>query len=328
MTTEVAIIGAGPIGLAVGAELKRRGRRVLILEKGPIGRTIHWYPRGMRFNSSAANLELLRLPVPSTDGEKPTREEYLAYLRDFVRYHELSVRTYEEVLSISGERGNFEIGTRRKNGDENLYRAARVVLAIGSNDRPRLLGIPGENLPHVSHYLTDPHDYHGQRVVIVGGRNSAAEAAIRLTSVGARVTMVHRREEFDVDRMKYWIAPEFLGMISRGRIETVMGATVTKIDQHALHADRADGTPLRIEADFVLLLVGYIPDYTLIDQLDIATHHEQREPVVDPQTLETNRPGVFCAGTIVAGDQNPYRVFIENALHHPQTIADTLDRES
>ncbi|MBX9654416.1 FAD-dependent oxidoreductase [bacterium] len=327
MTFDVGIVGAGPIGLATAAELLRRGRSVVIFDKGPIGRTIGWYPRGMRFNSSAGNLALLKMPVPAADGDKPTREEYLAYLRGFVRYFGIEVNTYEEVLRIDGDRGAFTLHTRKKSGINGSYQCRRVVLAVGSNEFARHLGIPGEDLPHVSHYFTDPHTYHGQRVVIVGGRNSAAEAAIRLTHLGAIVTLVHRRAEIDTSHFKYWIGPELIGMISRGRITANLDACVSRIDSQRVYFQRGDGTEGSVDCDFVLLLVGYVPDYRLIDQLGLDTQGEQRAPVFDADTLETTRPGVFCVGTIIAGDQNPYRVFIENALHHPKLVADTLDRE-
>ena len=327
MTWDVGIVGAGPIGLATAAELLRRGRSVVIFDKGPIGRTIGWYPRGMRFNSSASNLELLEMPVPAADGDKPTREEYLAYLRGFVRYFGVEANTYEEVLRIAGDKGNFVIHTRKQTGKESAYDCRRVVLAIGSNEFPRQLDLPGEDLPHVSHYFIDPHTYHGQRVVIVGGRNSAAEAAIRLTHLGAKVTLVHRRPEIDTSHFKYWIGPELMGMISRGRITAHLDARVSKIDREAVTFVRSDGSEGKVECDFVLLLVGYIPDYRLVDQLGLATQGEQRAPIFNADTLESSRAGIFCAGTIVAGDQNPYRVFIENALHHPKLIADAIDAE-
>lgn len=323
MHADVAIIGAGPIGLACAAELKRRGRNALIFDKGNIGRTISWFPRGMRFNSSQENLELLGLPLRSTEGEKPTREDYLAYLRDFVRHYGLDVHTYEEVLSVEGRKGDFRLHTRKKTGAESDYRADRVVLAIGGTEFPRQIHVPGEDLPHVSHYFRDPHDYACQRVVIVGGKNSAAEAALRLTHMGAKVTMVHRRPEIDFEALKYWIGPELRGMIRSGRVQTRLGCCVTRIEPDAISLRNDEGDE-RLECDFVLLLVGYVPDYRLIDMLGIHTEGPQRQPVVNPETLETNRPGVHCAGTIVAGIQNPYRVFIENALDHPQKIADAM----
>lgn len=324
MHADVAIIGAGPIGLACAAELQRGGRRVLNFDKGPIGRTIAWFPRGMRFNSSQENLELLGLPLRSTEGEKPTREDYLAYLLDFVRYHSLNVNTYEEVLSVEGQKDDFRLHTRKKTGAEADYRVKRLIVAIGGTELPRRIGVPGEDLPHVSHYFRDPHDYACQRVAIVGGKNSAAEAALRLTHMGAKVTLIHRQAEIDFDSLKYWIGPELRGLIRAGRVATRLGACVTRIEPDAIFLRDEANVESRLECDFVLLLVGYVPDYRLIDMLGIQTDGEQRQPVVDPITLETNRPGVFCAGTIVAGIQRPYRVFIENALDHPKKIADAM----
>lgn len=323
---EVAIVGAGPMGLAIAAELQSRGISLLHFEKGCIARTIDWFPHGMRFYSSARCLELGGFPL-TTDGEKPTREDYLAYLRAFVRHHRLVVRTYEAVVGIAGCKDAFRLTTQLRDGRVGLYAAKRIVLAIGTTESPRRLGVPGEDLPHVSHYFDDPHRYFGHRVVIVGARNSACDAAILLHRVGADVILVHRGPEIESRHLKYWVFPEITGLIRRNAIAAHFDAQLTEIDANGVICRSKSGALQRIDCDFVLPLIGYEPDYSLIDALEIPTHNEQREPMIDHATFETSVRGVYCCGTIVAGNQNPYRVFVENAHHHPPSIADAICAE-
>ncbi|QDU59669.1 Ferredoxin--NADP reductase [Planctomycetes bacterium Pan216] len=322
MQFDVAIVGAGPLGLLTALEVKRKGLSFIQFDKGCIGRTIEWFPRGMQFYSSSRNLELAGFCLQSR-GPKPTREEYLSYLRAFVRYHELEIHDYHAVERIEGAKGDFTLHTTNR-GKASAHRARAVVLATGSTEVPRRLGVPGEDLPHVSAFYRDPHPYFGQRVVIVGARNSACDAAIQLTHLGAMVTMVHRREEIQTRYLKYWIHPELTGMIRRGRIATRLGAKVTRIEPDFVEIESKSGERGQIEADFVLKLIGYEPDRGLIEQLGLETESDRRQPKVDPQTFESSVPGIHCAGTIVGGAQNPYRVFIENALHHGAAIANYL----
>lgn len=324
MISDVAVVGAGPIGLATAAELKRRGFRVVQFDKGCIGKTVEWFPKGMRFYSSPKFLELLDFPL-SHSGEKPTREEYLAYLRAFTRFYDLHVHTYETVVTVSGSQGDFKLMTAKRAGGSGEYRSRYLVLAIGSNEFPRRLGIPGEHLPHVSHYFEDVHRYFGQRVVVVGARNSACDAAILLTRIGAQVTLVHRGEQINPDHLKYWVYPEITGMIKKEQVVARFQSTIQRIDEQAVEVKTPAGVE-RIFADFVLLLVGYEPDYRLVEQLGVEVDGPTRQPRLREETFESNVPGVYFTGTIVAGDQNPYRVFIENAQHHPKVVADAIEK--
>lgn len=322
---DVAIVGAGPLGLATAAELQRRQLRIVQFEKNCLAHTIQWFPLGMRFYSSPQHLELLDFPL-STQGEKPTREEYLAYLRAFTRYHRLQVRTYESVTRIEAAGGEFQLESEQR-GQSARFRAQRVVLAIGSTAVPRQLGIPGEDLPHVAHYFVDPHTYYGQRVLIVGARNSACDAAIQLARLGCAVTLVHRRPEIETRFLKYWLHPELMGLIRAKAIATRLQAIPEVIDAQGMTIRHlGSGEREYLPCDFILLMVGYEPDFTLIDQLGLETEGPQRVPVVHEQTLESSVPGVYCCGTIVAGNQNPYRIFIENAQSHPLRVADAIER--
>lgn len=327
MNCEVAVIGAGPMGLAAAAELNRRGLATVVFEKGCLANSIDWFPLGMRFYSSAKNLELLGFPIP-TSGEKPTREDYLAYLRGFVRYHRIDVRTYENVEQITGSFGDFRLHTRQLAGSTAEHAARTVVLAIGSTEFPRQLGVPGEDLPHVFHLYKDLHRYFGQRVVVVGGRNSACDAAIALAHIGAKVTIVHRKPHIEPRQLKYWVHPEITGMLRRNVIAGKFSRLVASIDPAGVvlrSTDDPDSTE-RVECDFVLILIGFDPDYRLLEQLNLKLTGESREPKVNEETFETSAPGVYACGTIVAGNQDPYRVFIENAHHHPIRIADAIEK--
>lgn len=326
MISDVAIVGAGPIGLATAAELKKRGLSVIQFDKGCIGKTVEWFPHGMRFYSSPKFLELLDFPL-SHGGEKPTREEYLAYLRAFAQFHDLYVHTYETVTKVEGSKGNFTLSTVKRTGGTQQYQARHLVMAIGTNEFPRRLGIPGEDLPHVSHYFNDVHRYFGHRVVVVGARNSACDAAILLTRIGAKVTLIHRGKEIDPNYLKYWIYPEITGMIKKEAIDARFEHIVQKIDERGVEVRSPVGVD-HIPADFVLLLVGYQPDYSLLEQLGVELCGSTKEPRISEETFESNVPGVYFTGTIIAGDQNPYRVFIENAQHHPKIVADAIVKAS
>jgi thioredoxin reductase (NADPH) len=318
-----AIIGAGPIGLEVAWALTREGIEPLHLDAGQIGSTINWWAPGTRFFSSPERIAICGVPLVTPTQDKATREEYLAYLRGVAAQFDLKVRAFERVTAI--ERG-FRIGTETVGGPRE-YDASHVIVAIGDMHRPRLLQIPGEDLPHVSHYLKDPHLYFRRRVLIVGGKNSAVEAAIRLYRVGAQVTLSYRRAAFEETRIKYWLLPEIKGLIKAGHIRfepltrpiaiTGAGATLAKMSENG---DPLDST-VEVPADDVLLLTGYEMDGGLLARAGVELTGPQRAPVFDPRTMETNVPGLYVAGTATAGTQQRFRVFIENCHDHGPRIA-------
>ncbi len=320
---DVAIIGAGPIGIEVYVALKREGLGVLHFDAGAIGATMGWWAPGTRFFSSPERIAIAGVPLTTPHQDKATREEYLEYLRGVVAQFGLSVKTFERVDRVepSGQRG-FTIRTRSAAGDRE-HRTSRVVAAIGDMHRPRMLHVPGEDLPHVSHYLQDPHRYFGRRVLIVGGKNSAVEAAIRLWRVGADVSISYRREEFDPERIKYWLLPEIKGLIKSGKVAFHPRTVPVEITPRAvtLRAPDAPGPRLEVAADDALLLTGYEMDGSLLEGAGVELVGDQRVPRFDPRTMETNVPGLYVAGTATAGTQKRFRVFIENCHDHAERIA-------
>ncbi len=328
---DVAIIGAGPIGLELAVALKQAGIDYVQFDAGQIGTTIAWYPMQMLFHSSSDRLGLAGVPIQTSTQQKITREEYLAYLRALVVQFGLQIRSYERVENASRlADGTFELRTRAVDG-EHLYRIGHVVLAIGAFHAPRLLDIPGEELPHVSHYFHDPHTYFGKRLLIVGGRNSSVEAAVRCHRAGADVTLSYRREDFDPKVVKFWLLPEVRALIRDGGIRYLPHTTPVLIGNGTTLLAPTDGRgaaipdaqPIEIAADFVLLLTGYRQDSLLFDQLGVALHGDDRQPVYDPETMETNVPGVFVAGTAVAGTPpRKVTVIVETChVHVPRIVA-------
>ncbi len=198
---DAAVIGAGPIGLEMAAGLKSAGLSFVQIERGVLGETIFHYPPNTRFFSSPERIAIAGVPLITLDQSKATREEYLAYLRAVVTQLGLAPRLCENLDAVEKQQEGFLLRTSHTlSGAKSEYRARNLILATGDMHRPRLIGAPGEDLPHVSHFLADPHIYFQQRVLIVGGRNSAAEAAIRLYRAGARVTLSCRNAELPESR--------------------------------------------------------------------------------------------------------------------------------
>lgn len=341
MHTDVAIIGAGPIGIELACALRREGVDYLHFEEKQIGATLMWWAPGTRFFSSPERLEIAGIPLVSLDQSKATREEYLAYLRQVTLANHLDIRRFTRIERIepagragAGAAGGYTLTTRRLGATAvERIQARRVVLAIGNMHAPRLIGVPGEtDRPDVSHYLDDPHTYFGRRLLIVGGKNSAVEAAIRCYRAGAHVTMSYRQAEFDRDRIKYWLLPELEWLISKGRIGFLPqtcpiafedGATILQpLDEEGAPVPGAG--PIRHTCDFTLLLTGYIQDQSLFDQLNLERMGDERKPKVDPATMEASSPGVYVAGTAAGGSQRRARVFIETSHVHVDRIAAAL----
>ena len=325
-STHIAIIGAGPIGLEVAAGLKRAGISYLQFEAGQVGATMGWWAPGTRFFSSPERIAIAGVPLALPHEEKATREEYLAYLRGVVRQLGLEIQRGERVTAIEprGAGKGFLLRTKTT-GAERLYGAERVVAAIGDLHRPRRVGIPGEDLPHVSHYFREPHEYFGRRVLIVGGRNSAVEAAIRSWRAGAHVTISHRRAEFDQDRIKYWLLPEIKHLVKSGQISHCPLTVPRGISPTAVTLVPAGGgETFEVGADCVLLLTGYEMDGSLLEAAGVELVGEQRAPKLEPATMETNVPGLFVAGTAAAGTQVRFKLFIENCHVHAERIVAAL----
>lgn len=322
----VLIVGAGPIGIELAVALKRRGIPYEHVDAAQVGSTIAWYAPQTHFFSSPERIAIAGVPLQTVDQTKATREEYLSYLRAVVQQFDLAIETSQRVTSIRRRAaGGFEVVTSGRGG-ESVRQARNVILAIGDMHRPHRLGIPGEELPHVSHYFADPHNYFRRQVVVVGGRNSAVEAAIRCVRVGAWVTLSYRAAELPSSHIKFWLYPEIMAMIRDGRITFLPSTTVSSIDEEAVTLEPGGQ---RLEAEFVLLLTGYEQDTSLFESAGITLVGPERRPRFDEQTMETDVPGVYVAGTAAAGTQvSGTKEFIETSHVHVARIVAALAGET
>ena len=312
LNTGVVIIGAGPIGLEMAVALKQAGVDYLHFDAKQIGYTISWFAPQTRFFSSNERIAIAGIPLITADQMKATREEYLAYLRRVVIQYDLHVNTYEPITSIERTAdGSFTLQT----GKGRTVRCQRLILATGGTDHPRRLNIPGESLPHVDHYFKDPHDYFRKRVLIIGGKNSAVESALRCYHAGAQVALSYRRGMLPEKSIKYWLWPEINGLIEAGRIEAHFNSVPIAITPTHVTLKQQD-RDVTVQADFVLSLIGYEQDTTLFKKAGLQLEGSCQMPRFDPQTMETTIPNLYVAGTCVGGTQDKYQVFIENCHVH------------
>lgn len=331
-STDVAIIGAGPLGIELAVAIKRAGISYIHFEAKQIGQTMSWWPAQTRWFSSNERIAIAGVPLQTPDQLKCTREQYLAYLRSVVQQFDLQINSYEPVVAIEKASDDFLLRTKPAGGSRE-YRAKHVVLVTGGTASARRLNVPGEDLPHVSHYFEDPHKYFRRRVLIVGGKNSAVEAAIRCQLAGAQVTLSYRREEFNAKSIKYWLYPEIMSLIRSGQIRAHFNTVVTNIDSAAVELAAVDNASslfarapsrFKVPADFVLLLTGYIADMSLARLAGVTLTAESEIPTYDERTMQTNVPGLYIAGTAVAGTQDRYKVFLENCHIHVDRIVASL----
>ncbi len=321
MTTyDMICVGAGPTGLACAMEAKRAGMRALVIDKGCLCNSIYHYPVNMVFFTTPELLEIGDLPMVC-GGEKPTRTEALKYYRKGTEHYALELRLFERVLRVDGHDGAFTVVTQTENGAEERYEAKKVVVATGYYDLPNEMGVPGEHLPHVSHYYTEPHEYWNQDVVVIGGKNSAVEAALDLWRNGARVTLVVRGKELGTS-IKYWVKPDIENRIKAGQIAAVFQARVKEIVRDGAMVENGGGARL-VGGKQVFALTGYHPDYEFIESLGVRLDAESRRPELDPKTLESNVKGIYLAGVVVAG-KNTNEIFIENGRFHGKQIVEGL----
>lgn len=314
----IVIVGAGPAGIAVAATLQEAGYTVTVYDKGALAQAVTQWPYYMEFFSTAANVELPGFPLVLTH-EKPTREEYLNYLRRYVVEKNIRVVTGHTVESIrrTAEPQGFTITGQDEWGKPFSTDARYVVVATGAYEIPKYLNVPGEDLHKVSHYYTEVHPYVGKKVIVVGGRNGAAEAALLLFRAGAEVTMVYRGEQFLP--LKWWLQPDLENRIASNEIRACMGATICEIRPHEVDIRYGDGRTETIANDFVLAMTGYRPETTLLSDAGVNVDPETNRPYINPETLETNVPGLFVAGVIAAGDISN-EIFIENSRTHGYNI--------
>jgi thioredoxin reductase (NADPH) len=349
---DVVVIGAGPSGLASAIEVQRAGLTALTVDKGCLVNSLFHYPANMTFFTTPELLEIGDIPFPSAH-VKPTREEALEYYRKVAAHYALPVRQYERVERITGKDGGFAVQTIETTGASagpaedadlartgllrqlgrsplpdgerrHLYRARKLVVATGYYDLPNLMNIPGEDLPKVFHYYREPHPYFDRDVVVIGGKNSAAIAALELWRHGARVTLVHRGPGIH-HHVKYWIKPDIENRIKNGEIQAYFSTQVREITPRTVVLQTPAGE-LTLKNDFVFALTGYHPDYGFLRGLGVELSADECRPVANPETLESNVPGIYVAGVIVAGSRTN-EIFIENGRFHGQRIAADLKKK-
>jgi len=316
---DLLIVGGGPCGLATAIAAQRAGLRPLVLDAAVVCSTIAQYPTYVSFFSTAEKLSLGGVPfVVAT--EKPTRRDALAYYREIVRHFAIPVRQYERVTRIVGSSGEFVVHSRTASAEQQTTTKA-VVVATGFFGSPNRLRVPGEELPHVTHVYREGHEAFLQDVLVVGGGNSAAEAALDLWRSGARVTLAHFGPAFD-KRIKPWVLPDFENRVKEGSIAARWNSRVVGIESDAVTLD-SEGTRSRVPATRVYVMTGFAPDTTLLREAGVPIDAATGIPAHAPATLETSVPGIFIAGVVVAGfDAN--KVFIENGRYHGEKIVARL----
>jgi thioredoxin reductase (NADPH) len=315
---EVIIIGAGPCGLSAAIELNRLGMNPLVIEKQCVAHSIYLYPTYMQFFSTPELLEIGGIPF-TTPNEKPSRLEALHYYRNAALRSELRIKPYHTVTRIEKlSEHHFELSLTDQYGHESVVSSRHVVVATGYFDHPNLLGIPGEEMSKVTHYYREAHPYSGTKTTIIGGNNSAIDAAMDLLRAGADVTVVYRGDSYSPN-IKPWVLPVFEGMVNKGRIKMLFNSQVVSIGQHTVTI-QGEGAPYELENDFVLALTGFRPDRTLLLEAGALMNEASTAPIHDPETMETTVPGLFIAGVAASGS-NANEVFIETGRLHGGLIA-------
>ncbi|MFW5761806.1 MAG: YpdA family putative bacillithiol disulfide reductase [Cyclobacteriaceae bacterium] len=310
---DLIIVGGGPCGLACAIEAEKHNLSYLVIEKGGITESIRRYPVNMVFFSTSENIEIGKVPFVSM-GMRPNRIEALKYYRKVTDFYDLKLKLFTTVENIEKRADKFVLITNK--GD---YEAAKVVLATGYYDIPRYLNIPGENLPHVSHYYDEAYQYTRSKVLVVGGANSAIESALDLYRNGAEVTLVHMFDELD-HRAKYWIVPDLINRIKKDEVKAYFKTVVTEIKEGLVKIKNLETEKEEeIEIDFVFLMTGYRPDADFLQKVGIKLNGEFLIPETDPETYESNVEGIYLAGSIIGGEETA-KIFIENGREHGKVI--------
>lgn len=323
---ELAVVGAGPCGIAVGAAAREAGVEAVLFDKGCITQSILGYPYYMTFFSTAEKLEVGGVPFTIPDS-KPTRREALAYYRRVARHHDLDVRQYEEVVEVSGSEGAFRLRTRRADGSERTLEAAAVCVATGGFHEPNWLDVPGEDLAKVVHYYREPYPFHDQDVLVVGAGNSAVESALEMWRNGSRVSMVHFLDTIDRG-VKPWVVPDITNRLEKGQIPVFWRHRVAEVRPGSVVLrEEETGRTTEIANDWVVAMTGWRADPRLLRSLGVSIDDATGIPTHDPATMETDVPGVYIAGVLAAGN-NANKIFIENGKEHGALVVDALRRRA
>lgn len=320
-TCDLIVVGAGPAGLACAIYARRRDLDVVVLDKGCLVNSIYHYPESMTFFTTAELLEIGDVPFV-VSAEKPKRVDALKYYRRAAEEYKLDFRDHQQVVDISGRDLDFSVTTRDNTGRERVFQSRKIVIATGYYDNPNKLGIPGEELGKVSHYYTDPHPYYGKKVAVIGGKNSAAIAALELFRNGAEVVLIHRGPEVGKE-VKYWIRPDIENRIKAQEVKAYFNSTVQRIGLEEIAINTPEGDVV-VPNDFVFALTGYHPDSELLKRAGIEVDSETFVPAHNPDTLETNVGGIYLAGSICSGKMTN-RIFIENGRFHGEQIVPHIE---
>jgi len=323
---DIVVVGAGPCGLAVAIAARERGLGCVLFDRGAVTQAMMEHPTYTTYFSGPEKLEIGGVPF-TTAGDKPTRREALRYYRKVASYFDLDVRQYEEVLKIEGAAGDFVVHTR-SGGRAGAYRARNVVIATGYYDTPRRLDVPGDDLGKVSYYFREPYPYFDQDLIVVGGGNSAADAALTCWREGARVTIVHLFEALDRG-VKPWVKPDIENRIAEGAIPALWKHRLVEIRPTEVEVENLESGERRVlKNDWVLAMIGYVPDGKFLRQLGVTIDETTGIPAFDPATMRTDVDGIYIAGVLAAGyDAN--KIFIENGkLHGPLIAAAVAEQRS
>lgn len=313
---DILIIGAGPIGLNCALEAKKNNLNYLIIEKGTIVNSLYNYPLYMKFFSTADKLEIAEIPFISA-APKPGRQEALEYYQGIARQKNININLYEKVLKVSKTEKIFEIETSK-----SKYTAKNVIISTGFYDIPNLIKIPGEDLPKVKHYYTEPYPYAKQKIVVIGSSNSSVDAALETYRKGAEVTMIIRNSEISKN-VKYWVKPDIKNRIAEGSIKAHFNAEIIEIKEKTVIFKDKEGKIQEIENDFVLAMTGYLPDFDFLKNSGIDLQGECLNPVYNPETMETNIENLYLAG-VVCGGKDTHLWFIENSRIHAEMIVKNI----
>ncbi|MCG7333899.1 YpdA family putative bacillithiol disulfide reductase [Sporosarcina sp. ACRSM] len=316
--TDVIIVGGGPCGLSAAIEIQKMGRNVVVIEKGNIVNSIYNYPTHQTFFSSSIKLSIGDIPF-ITAKEKPKRNDALVYYREVVKMKNIQVNRFEKVENVVKESGGFRVIT-----DKAEYSATNVVIATGYYDNPNKLEAEGAELPNVYHYFKEAHPFFGKKVLVIGGKNSAVDAALELERAGASVTVVYRGADYSPS-VKPWILPGFDSLVRNGAIDMHFNATVKKITEKTVVIEK-EGKTFEIENDDVFAMIGYHPDHTFLRKIGIDIDAASGMPSFDEETMETNVEGLYIAGVIAAGN-NANQIFIENGRFHGEQIARAITEQ-